>query len=184
MSASSPSTTRCSLFPFSFSPTVNSKRLPPADIITGARRSTWSVHQLRLRLLRVTISGDVANLRAATFRSPLRKLPPPEAVAIWAPFESLRTGALFLGMREDQSYAPPRTERLVLQSRSDIPRNDLRSAPPAAKLIWKIVQCATANYSRQGFERRGGDRGLILLLKSQRVSVSSSRDRCERCYRN
>jgi hypothetical protein len=105
MSASSPSTTRCSLFPFSFSPTVNSKRLPPADIITGARRSTWSVHQLRL--LRVTISGDVANLRAATFRSPLRKLPPPEAVAIWAPFESLRTGALFLGMREDQSYAPP-----------------------------------------------------------------------------
>ena len=95
MSASSPSTTRCSLFPFSFSPTVNSKRLPPADIITGVRRSTWSVHWLRLRLLPVTISGDVTNPKAATFRFPLRKLPPPEAVAIWAPVESLRPRALF-----------------------------------------------------------------------------------------
>ncbi len=160
MSASSPSTTRCSLFPFSFSPTVNSKRLPPADIITGARRSTWSVHQLRLRLLRVTISGDVANLRAATFRSPLRKLPPPEAVAIWAPFESLRTGALFLGMREDQSYAPPRTERLVLQSRSDIPRNDLRSAPPGGEI--NMEDCAVRNCELFATRVRtqGGDRRL------------------------
>ena len=93
MSASSPSTTRCSLFPFSFSPTVNSKKLPPADIITGVRRSTWSVHWLRL--LPVTISGDVTNPKAATFRFPVRKLPPPEAVAIWAPVEYLRPRALF-----------------------------------------------------------------------------------------
>jgi len=61
----------------------------------------------------------------------------------------------FLGNEGGPIVRTPRTERLVLQSRSDIPRNDLRSAPPAAKLIWKIVQCATTNYSRQGFERSG-----------------------------
>ncbi len=48
-----------------------------------------------LQLASVTFKVAQTNLRAATFRSPIRKTPPPEAVALWAPVESLRPRALF-----------------------------------------------------------------------------------------